>query len=157
MKTLLILIVAALALTACATDAGDADTAGLPVNDGEAPPLDEGTCLAGEPDCADDPSGGQDAIDLPADLGDVTIADLLDGGPGGTVTVAGFIVATGDDVRLCEALAESFPPQCGGLSIPVEGFGEIELEGLPSEGDVTWSDFPITLQGEVVGGVFVVG
>lgn len=157
MKTLLILATAALVLAACASDGADGDVAGLPVNDGEAPAIDQSTCLAGEPDCADDPSNGDDVVELPAELGDVTIADLLDGGPGGTVTVAGFIVATGDDVRLCEALAESFPPQCGGLSIPLEGFGETELGGLPSEGDVTWSDFPITLQGEVVDGVFVVG
>ena len=155
MRTILILTIAAMALSACAAD--DADSAALPPNDGDAPAVDQSTCLAGEPDCADDPSNGEGVTELPAELGDVTIADLLDGGPGGTVTVAGFVVATGDDVRLCEALAESFPPQCGGLSIPIDGFGEVELEGLPSEGDVTWSDFPITLAGEVVDGVFVVG
>jgi hypothetical protein len=155
MKTIIVLAITALALSACAAD--EPDTGVLPVNDGEAPAGDSATCLAGEPDCADDPSNGQDVTELPAELGDITIADAIDGGPGGTVTVAGFIVATGDEVLLCEALAESFPPQCGGLSIPVDGFGEVELQGLPSEGDVTWSDFPITLQGEVVDGRLVVG
>lgn len=152
MRYVLLLAVAALAIGACSSD----DPSALPTNDGDTPAGDQSTCLAGEPDCADDPSNGEGVTELPVELGDVTIADLLDGGPGGTVTVAGFIVATDDDVRLCEALAESYPPQCGGLSIRVEGFGDVELEGLPSEGGVTWSDFPITLQGQVVDGAFVV-
>lgn len=146
MRTLLT-IGLVLTLAACSVSTPDADG-----DDAAA------TCLAGDPDCVDDPTNGEGGGDeLPADLGDVTIADLLDGGPGGTVTVAGYLVAEGDQARLCEALAESFPPQCGGLWIPVDGMGEVELEGLPTEGDVTWSDFPITLQGEMVDGVLVVG
>jgi len=153
MRTMLLALLAALVLGACA-----GDEAALPPNDGDAAAPDPaGTCLEGEPDCADDLSGGEDVTELPSELGDVTIADLLDGTATGRVTVAGFIVASGDEVRLCEALAESYPPQCGGASIPLTGFGEVELEGLPNEGDVTWSDFPVTVEGEVVDGVLVVG
>ena len=152
MRITLLIAIAALALAACSSPA---DEGALPPDDGSA--AGDQTCLAGDPNCADDPSNGEgQAPELPAELGDVTIADLLDGAPG-RVTAAGFIVATGDEVRLCEALAESFPPQCGGLSIPLSGYGEVELSGLPTEGDVTWSDFPVTLEGEVVDGVFVVG
>ncbi len=152
MRITLLIAIAALALAACSSPA---DEGALPPDDGSA--AGDQTCLAGDPNCADDPSNGEgQAPELPAELGDVTIADLLDEAPG-RVTAAGFIVATGDEVRLCEALAESFPPQCGGLSIPLSGYGEAELSGLPTEGDVTWSDFPVTLEGEVVDGVFVVG
>lgn len=152
MRITLLIAAAALALAACSTPA---DGGALPPDDGSAG--GDQTCLAGDPNCADDPSNGEgQAPPLPAELGDVTIADLLDGAPG-RVTAAGFIVATGDEIRLCENLLESFPPQCGGLSIPLEGYGEVELSGLPTEGDVTWSDFPVTLEGEVVDGVFVVG
>lgn len=155
MRITLLIAIGVLALAACSTPAADG---ALPPDDGSTAGDDAGqTCLPGEPNCADDPSNGEgQAPELPAELGDVTIADLLDGAPG-RVTAAGFIVATGDEVRLCENLLESFPPQCGGLSIPIEGYGEVELSGLPSEGDVTWSDFPVTLEGEVVDGAFRVG
>lgn len=116
-----------------------------------------GTCLAGAPDCADDPSQGNPVIEDPADMGESSIAEVLSGAVVGPTTVAGFIVAADGEVRLCSALAESLPPQCGGDSFVVDGMGTVELEGLPSTQGVTWSDFPITVQGEFVDGVFVIG
>ncbi len=116
----------------------------------------EGTCLEGEPDCADDPSqaGGGETLP-PPELGDVTIADLLDGGPGFPVNARGFVVAEGTDFRLCEALAESYPPQCGGLFIPVGGAEQVLIGTFETEGAVSWTDEPVDLYGEVVDGVFV--
>jgi hypothetical protein len=65
----------------------------------------------------------------------------------GPALVTGSLLATGDDVRLCAALAESFPPQCGGGSVTVVGLDLDTLDGLTTEGDVTWSDLPITVEG----------
>jgi hypothetical protein len=63
--------------------------------------------------------------------------------------VNGNLLAIGDEVRLCSALAESFPPQCSGPSLRVEGLDLEEVEGLITEGDVSWIDRPIQLLGHV--------
>lgn len=64
-----------------------------------------------------------------------------------SVTGALFIGADGS-VLLCEAIAESFPPQCGGERIPVEGLDPAAVAGLQTEGEVSWSD-SVTLFGSV--------
>ena len=63
--------------------------------------------------------------------------------------VNGNLLAQGGEVRLCYALAESFPPQCGGPSLVVEGINLDEVDGLITEGDVSWTDRPIQLLGVV--------
>ncbi len=63
--------------------------------------------------------------------------------------VNGVIVASGEEVRLCSALAESFPPQCGEPSLIVEGLDLDSLTGLSSEGAVTWSEEQVQLVGSV--------
>jgi hypothetical protein len=63
--------------------------------------------------------------------------------------VSGNLLAVGDEVKLCYALAESFPPQCGGASLVVDGLDLATVEGLMTEGDVSWTDQPIELRGVV--------
>ncbi len=58
--------------------------------------------------------------------------------------------------RLCEALAESFPPQCGGASVPVSGHVGTSSIPLVSEQGVTWTDQPVTFLGEIIDGTLVV-
>ena len=74
----------------------------------------------------------------------------------GPAAVTGSLLANGDDVKLCAALAESFPPQCGGGSISVVGLDLDALDGLTTEGDVTWSDLPITVEGVLADGTLTV-
>jgi hypothetical protein len=75
---------------------------------------------------------------------------------GGVVAVRGAFFDDGSGPRLCEALAESFPPQCGGGSLPVTGYEEVIDVPLQTEQGVTWTDQPVTFIGEIVGGVLVV-
>ena len=63
--------------------------------------------------------------------------------------VSGNLLAVGDEVKLCYALAESFPPQCGGASLMVDGLDLATVEGLVTEGDVSWTDRPVELRGVV--------
>jgi hypothetical protein len=56
------------------------------------------------------------------------------------VLVNGWVYARGDEVRLCDAIAESYPPQCPGVSLLVEGLKLEEVDGLQREGDVAWSE-----------------
>ena len=74
----------------------------------------------------------------------------------GRVMVTGFLVDVAGESRLCEALAESFPPQCGGANITLTSLDQIDPDELKTEGDVTWTDFPVTVFGEMVDGTLVV-
>ena len=99
--------------------------------------------------------GGDDEPDQPAAHADgpgISIDEALGSDLDEPLLVNGNLLAQGNDVRLCSALAESFPPQCGGSSLQVEGLKLDELDGLISEGDVSWSDRPIQLLGVVSDG-----
>jgi hypothetical protein len=79
----------------------------------------------------------------------ISIDDALASGSDDELLVSGLLLAHGDDVRLCSALAESFPPQCGGASLAVVGLSLEEVAGLVTHGDVHWTDQPLELRGVV--------
>jgi hypothetical protein len=65
------------------------------------------------------------------------------------VTVSGALFVDADGtVRLCDAIAESFPPQCGGERIVVQGLDLDAIANLQTEGDVSWAE-GVTLFGSV--------
>ena len=64
------------------------------------------------------------------------------------------IVAPDGSAQLCDALAESLPPQCGGASMPLTGLPDGFLTGLSSAEGVHWSDEPLQLLGRVRDGAF---
>lgn len=74
----------------------------------------------------------------------------------GPLLVNGGLVAKGDTVRLCSALAESYPPQCAGESLVVEGLDLSSIESLQREGDAAWTNGQIQLLGTVRDGVLQV-
>lgn len=86
----------------------------------------------------------------------VSIDDALASDSDEPLLVSGNLLAQGNDVRFCSALAESFPPQCGGSSLVVEGLKLEEVDGLVTEGDVSWTDRPIELHGVVSDGTLTV-
>jgi hypothetical protein len=68
-----------------------------------------------------------------------TVEGFLAGTAGGTVEVEGFLLIDGDRARLCAAIAESYPPQCGGGSIELQGLDRaLVADRLTTEGDVSW-------------------
>jgi hypothetical protein len=86
----------------------------------------------------------------PRDEPGLSVAEALTHGPTDdlvTVTGALFVDADGT-VRLCDAIAESFPPQCGGARIEVEGLDLDTVENLQTEGEVSWAE-GVTLFGSV--------
>ena len=158
MKKLLILF-AVLTLAVAACGGAEDSAAELPTNDDAAVSgLSAGACLEGEPDCNDTVVG--EPTNLPEPGGDDTpianlsIADAATAS--GQVMVTGFLVDVAGESRLCEALAESFPPQCGGASITLTSLEQIDPDELKTEGDVTWTDFVVTVFGEMVDGTLVV-
>ena len=65
-----------------------------------------------------------------------------------------FVDAEGEAV-LCEAIAESYPPQCGGGSVHVEG--DIPMwDDLTADQGVRWSDDPVALEGTFDGTTFTI-
>jgi hypothetical protein len=110
-----------------------------------------GTCLAEAPDCEDDVEGGADLAPVEPERG-VAVADAFDQNIDGAFELRGFFFVDETGARLCELLAESFPPQCGGASVPVGDFA-VDL-ALNSESGVSWTDEVVYLEGELVGGVF---
>ena len=115
-------------LTACA---GAADA---PATDPGSAPTDPG-------------AGGRDAD------GVLTIEPGSAGGPGVSIEQA---VGSGGDqpllvngalfvdpegrVLLCDAIAESFPPQCGGLRLEVHGLDLASVPDLQEENGVQWAE-----------------
>ena len=120
--TLLAILLVAAALAGCGGDDSSDDDAG-----GSSPP----------------PSSG-----IAAGPG-ISIEEALGSGSDEPLLVNGNLLAQGEDVRLCSALAESFPPQCGGASLRVVGLTLAEVDGLVTEGNVSWTDRPIQLLGVV--------
>jgi hypothetical protein len=68
------------------------------------------------------------------------------------VAVRGYFVAGESGARLCEALAESYPPQCGGVSVAVANPELLSHVVLVEEGGTQWSEDYITVLGQVVAG-----
>jgi hypothetical protein len=108
----------------------------------------------GEP--ANDGTGSPQVSGTAAGPG-ISIEEALTSELDEMLLVNGNLLAEGGEVLLCSALAESFPPQCGGASLQVEGVELEEVDGLVTEGDVSWTDRPIQLLGVVEDGVLTVG
>ncbi len=87
--------------------------------------------------------------------GGLTIPEALATDTTGVLAVQGFYLDDGTGPRLCEVLAESYPPQCGGASVSLGDVRDIDLGALQSTGNVTWSDDPVVILGELIDGVLV--
>jgi hypothetical protein len=81
----------------------------------------------------------------------VGVGVAVDDGLTGSVTLTGFLLDDGQ-VRLCDAIMESYPPQCGGASVSVEGVDVAALEGATVEGEVAWLE-QATVTGQLEDGV----
>jgi hypothetical protein len=103
--------------------------------------------------------GGDDSADDTTGIGAgaaLSIDDALASDSDERLVVSGNLLVTADEVRLCSALAESFPPQCGGSALVVEGLKLEDVAGLITEGDVSWTDRPIQLLGVLSDGTLTV-
>ena len=104
-------------------------------------PSDPGDTPVPEPSAAADPilvivEGA--AVDGPG----ISVPDAIaSAGEVGDVLVNGslFIDADGT-VRLCEAIAESFPPQCGGARLEVRGLDLGAVPELQEANGVRWAE-----------------
>jgi len=158
------------------TASPNGDAAILPPNpDADDTPPIGATCLVGEPDCNDTMLPGEEPRDLPLPSDDepgsmddpvvglgavvdggLTVAQALSTDATGILAVQGFLLDDGSGFKLCELLAESYPPQCGGASVRISGFEEVLGTPLANAQGVSWTDSTVTFFGELVDGTFVV-
>ena len=105
--------------------------------------------------CGDD-SGDQDSSPVSGVGPGISIAEALTSNLEGPLLVNGHLHVQNGVVRLCEVLAESLPPQCGGGILVVKGLDLKTMDGLTSAGSVTWSDQLVQVLGTVEGEVLTV-
>ena len=88
-----------------------------------------------------DVDGTLTIADAPADAITLQIADALAApGPGAAIVGGSLFVQPDGTVLLCSAIAESFPPQCGGERLRVVGLDLASIEGLQEANGVRWAE-----------------
>ncbi len=85
------------------------------------------------------------------------VAEARESGSDDVVRVRGLLYTDdrGRTFRLCSALAESYPPQCGEPSLLVES-SVYEFDDLTHAGDVGWSEQQVEVTGHVRDGTLTV-
>jgi hypothetical protein len=98
----------------------------------------------------DDPSQPPASAGTPIPGGGLTIQEAIDSDLDGPLMVRGYLIERDGELRLCEAILESFPPQCGEPSLRVDGSAPSASEELVSLlGDV--EDGTITVSETAIG------
>ncbi len=126
-------------------------------------------CAEDHPDCQDTlstgdlPTGGNDPLAPPTQPDDGSISNGMIADDGLSVSEAigyegaqpvavyGYVVRTSDATQLCEALAQSYPPQCSGASLALANPDATDGLPLVEDGDVQWSPDIVILIGTVTG------
>jgi hypothetical protein len=94
--------------------------------------------------------GGADDKDPAAGPGEtLTVAQALESGADGPLRVRGTLISDARDVRLCSAILESHPPQCGQPSLRVRGLDLVGVSNMEQAKGVGWTSREVTLVGEV--------
>lgn len=86
----------------------------------------------------------------------LTVEEALREDVEGPVRVRGVLIADGVAVRLCSAILESYPPQCGRPWLVVRGLDVVGDSNMEQAKGVAWTSRPATLFGEVDDGVLTV-
>ena len=97
------------------------------------------------------PPAAPSASGVPAD-GGLSVEEAVATASKEPLLVRGALLVREESVRLCSALAESHPPQCGEPSLRVEGLEVGAVGGLREAEGVRWSEREISLLGTVADG-----
>lgn len=101
--------------------------------------------------------GSDDDCESPGASGPLTVEDALEVSDDERYDVEGFAVASDGVLRLCAALAESDPLQCGRPSLNVVGEATADLDGLfggdlSTKATTAWTDVFVVLNGVIADG-----
>ena len=99
------------------------------------------------------PPEGLDPPSTSSATAPIEVGELVAGFAPTDATVVGYVVIDDAGVRLCEVLAESFPPQCGGAEIVI-GNPEMLVVDLEQEQSIRWTNDRVQLVGTYDGTQF---
>jgi hypothetical protein len=177
-----LVVATALVAAACGSSGEEIDSTNAE------PPAAADACTSGQPGCEDTDQDDEDDGSVAPDEsppeqdsntgasggavasggqtvnGGLTVSEALSTDATGILAVQGNLFDDGSGLRLCEVLAESFPPQCPEPAIPIQGLETDDIPDLLDTGQaavqmsqgVTWTDAYITLFGELIDGALVV-
>jgi hypothetical protein len=91
--------------------------------------------------------GSGDGDDPSSEALPLSVEGLLEAEPSGSVEAIGFVVIDSAGARLCFALAESFPPQCGGSSLEIVNPSDLDVI-FEESGAVQWTDSAVVVRGQ---------
>jgi hypothetical protein len=107
--------------------------------------------------CIRFPAGSASSGAAPVPGGELTVEEAIAFGSSEPVVVKGTIIAPKKEPpRLCNALLESNPPQCGRPSLVVRGIDLETIPGLVTAEGVSFTNEEVTLLGTVHGTVLAV-
>jgi inhibitor of cysteine peptidase len=107
---------------------------------------------SGVPADAGGPSEGDEPQStIPDDEDALSVGQVMTEQPAGEIIVSGLLFDDGSGLVLCEALAESFPPQCPGEALVIANPEDVVADFTQS-GSVRWTDRVIVLMGELKNG-----
>lgn len=96
--------------------------------------------------CSDDAAEPQASVpDTSTGAAPITVQQLLERSADTPIAVQGFLYADGTSVRLCDAVLESYPPQCGGAAVELSGLDVSTVDGTTTEGSITWREGAVLL------------
>jgi hypothetical protein len=72
--------------------------------------------------------------------GPITVQQLLERSADTPVAVQGLLHVDQGVARLCGAILESYPPQCGEPSVELVGLDPATVDGTTTAGGVTWKE-----------------
>ena len=151
----LAVVLATVAVIAAACGSGDDQPEGAPLAPGvaadepaDSPPINDGPAAA-----PNDPV--TPGVPWSPELS-MSVSDALSGDVSGAAAVKGFLVVDAGGARLCEVLAESYPPQCGGEALPITNYEEFLGVPVQEAQGVTWTDDVVSFVGMIVDGTLVV-
>lgn len=106
-----------------------------------------------DPPVTDDGGGGDGAAGG-STMRVHTVGEARSADADGSLHVVGLLIDDGSGWQLCEEVLESYPPQCGGQTLTVEGL-DPEQVPLEESGGVRWQT-EATVVGEVDGDTLTV-
>ena len=86
-----------------------------------------------------------------SDAESIGVDALFDGNGPRTAVVEGFVLIDEASARLCEVLMESFPPQCGGLSVVIANPTGLGSTILTEAQGISWTERAVALSGRFDG------
>ena len=86
----------------------------------------------------------------------LTVEEALAVDGDGQIRVRGTLIADASGARLCSAILESHPPQCGQPSLFVRGLDLVGVSNMEQAKGVGWTAREVTISGELEDGVLTV-